>query len=81
MKHIYQLHFKVTQYVLNTKSIYQSLFFGLITLLFLIISFLVSNHTAETWSGILGGLAFGIFLIKMQPIVDYFKRNSQKSIN
>ena len=81
MKYIYQAYIAVTQFVLSDKSIKQSVFFGLMAVVLLLVSYFTPNHAVGTISGIISGLAFGIFLIKMQPVINYFKKKQLNAAN
>ncbi len=79
MKLVYQLQLKINQYILSSKNIYESLLWAALTIALLLMSFLSDNSTIQLVAGIFGGFAFGVFLIKMQPVLDYLKSKWQKA--
>ena len=81
MNNIYLQYLKLKSFVLDNTNIKHSIFFGVLCVLLFAVSSTVANRTVVIVSGILAGFAFGIFLIKLQPIINYFKGQQVKSIN
>ena len=80
MNYITRQYLKMTQCILTTQSVSLVVCIGALAIALFIISAVSSNHTVETWSSLLAGFTFGIFLISLPAIIAYFKRGSQGPI-
>jgi hypothetical protein len=47
---------------------------GILAVALFIISALTTNRTVESWGSLLSGFAFGIFLICLPALINYFKK-------
>lgn len=81
MNNIYLQYLRLKDFILDNTSIRQRLFFGVLTVILLVIYFVAGNHAVKVWAGVCSGLSFGIFLIKFQPVINYLKNTPSKRIN
>jgi len=80
MNYITRQYLKVTQCILTTQSVSLVVCIGALAIALFIISALSSNHTVETWTSLLSGFAFGVFLVCLPALIAYFKKSSQESV-
>jgi len=80
MNYITRQYLKVSQCILTAQSVYLVISIGALAIVLFIISAITSNHTVETWSSLLSGFAFGVFLVCLPVLIAYFKKSSQGSI-
>ncbi len=81
MNTIYLQYLKLKSFVLDNTNLKQSVFFGVLSVVLFAISGIVTNRTFDIISGLLTGFVFGIFLMKLQPIINYFKGEQVKGTN
>lgn len=81
MNNIYLQFLKMKSFMLDNTNIKHSVFFGVLSVLLFAVSGVITNRTVDIVSGVLAGFAFGIFLIKLQPIINYFKGQQVKGTN
>jgi hypothetical protein len=74
MNYLSRLYLKVSQRVLTTQGAYVVIFMGILAVALFIISAVTTDHGIETLSSLLSGFAFGIFLICLPALINYFKR-------
>jgi hypothetical protein len=74
MNYLSRLYLRVSQRVLTTQGAYVVIFMGILAVALFIISAVTTNHTIEAWGSLLSGFAFGIFLICLPALINYFKR-------
>jgi hypothetical protein len=80
MNYITRQYLKVTQCILTTQSVSLVVCIGALAIALFIISAVSSNHTVETWSSLLSGFAFGVFLVCLPALVNYLKKNKQEMV-
>ncbi|HWZ15997.1 MAG TPA: hypothetical protein VNW95_12235 [Mucilaginibacter sp.] len=74
MNYLSRLYLRVSQRVLTTQGAYVVIFMGILAVALFIISAVTRDHTVEIWSSLLSGFAFGMFLICLPALINYFKR-------
>ena len=77
MNYITRQYLKVSQCILTAQSVSLVISIGALAIALFIISAITSNHTVETWSSLLAGFAFGVFLVSLPAIIAYFKKPTE----
>ena len=81
MKRINLVLFKLVHYAETPANIYESIRWGSSAVVFFIISSVTKNHSVAVWTSIFAGFTFALFILKMKPVVDFFKRDKKRSVN
>jgi hypothetical protein len=69
-----KLYLKFTQYFFETTNIYRIISLGILSLVLVVISMFIYNHTIEMLIGILGGITLGLFLTGLRVRAAYLQK-------
>ncbi len=81
MKRVNVVLFKLVHYAETPANIYESIRWGSSAVVFFIISSVTDNHFIAVWTDIFAGFTFALFLLKMKPVLAFFKTGKKRSVN
>lgn len=75
MKQINLMFFRIALYMKAPSGILERIIWGASAIIFLLVSSTTANHFVALWTSLFAGFTFAMFVFKMQPVVDFFKRD------